>query len=261
MSAPLLRPRSATEIVDASFQILRAHYAQLVVCSAIAYVPLLLLRLFVIGDTSRFLSGNPAELQRGILLTTMWTMLGSWLTFALMSAVLLVYTSQAYLGEPVDIGVAVRRVLRRAISVLAAALLKYCLMLVAFLLLFFPTLYVVARYFAVTQAIVLENASLFQSFSRSSVLSKGRKMHVLGTLALVVIIYYLLVLGISLVAALPGNFVLQTVLSGMASVLVYPVVAIAETLLYYDARIRSEGLDIELMTGALAPASPGLSAG
>ena len=261
MSAPLLRPRSATEIVDASFQILRAHYAQLVVCSAIAYVPLLLLRLFVIGDTSRFLSGNPAELQRGILLTTLWTMLGSWLTFALMSAVLLVYTSQAYLGEPVDIGVAVRRVLRRAISVLAAALLKYCLMLVAFLLLFFPTLYVVARYFAVTQAIVLENAGLFQSFSRSSVLSKGRKMHVLGTLALVVIIYYLLVLGISLVAALPGNFVLQTVLSGMASVLVYPVVAIAETLLYYDARIRSEGLDIELMTGALAPASPGLSAG
>jgi hypothetical protein len=36
---------------------------------------------------------------------------------------------------------------------------------------------------------------------------------------------------------------------------VYPVVAIAQTLLYYDARIQSEGLDIELMTGALTAAT------
>jgi hypothetical protein len=42
-------------------------------------------------------------------------------------------------------------------------------------------------------------------------------------------------------------------------VLVYPVVAIAETVLYYDARIQSEGLDIELMTGALE-AAPGAAA-
>jgi hypothetical protein len=49
-----------------------------------------------------------------------------------------------------------------------------------------------------------------------------------------------------------------TVVSAAVTVLVYPVVAIAETLLYYDARIQSEGLDIELMTGALdtPPASP-----
>ena len=34
----------------------------------------------------------------------------------------------------------------------------------------------------------------------------------------------------------------------------YPVVAITEALLYYDARIQSEGLDIELMAGALESA-------
>ena len=38
--------------------------------------------------------------------------------------------------------------------------------------------------------------------------------------------------------------------------LVYPVVAITEALLYYDARIQSEGLDIELMTSALASGAP-----
>ena len=39
--------------------------------------------------------------------------------------------------------------------------------------------------------------------------------------------------------------------SSVAAIPVYPVVAITEALLYYDARIRSEGLDIELMTDAL----------
>jgi hypothetical protein len=261
MPVPALRPRSASEIVDASFQILKAHYGQLVVCSAIAYVPLLLLRLFVIGDTARFLGGNAAELQRGLVMTTLWTMLGSWLTFALMSAVLLVCTSQAYLGEPVDVAAAVRRVLPRTFAVLVSSLLRYVLMFVAFIFLFLPVLYVVARYFAVTQAIVLEDAGVVGSFGRSAILSRGRKMHILGTLGLVAIIYYLLVLGVTLVASIPGNFVLQTLASGVAAVLVYPVVAIAETLLYYDARIQSEGLDIELMTGALLPASPGLTAG
>lgn len=261
MTVPSLRARSATEIVDASFQILKAHYAQLVVCSAIAYVPLLLLRLFVIGDTARFLGASPGAMRAGLMMTTIWSMLGSWITFAIMDAVLLVCASQAYLGERVDVGDAVRRVLPRTIAVLVSSLLKYVLMIVAFVLFVFPMLYVVARYFAITQAIVLEDAGVFGSFSRSSALSNGRKMHVLGTLLLVVVIYYLLVFGISLVASIPGNFVLQTVASGVASILVYPVVAIAETLLYYDARIQSEGLDVELMTGALAPASPGLTTG
>ena len=64
-------------------------------------------------------------------------------------------------------------------------------------------------------------------------------------------IYYVLTFGFSIVGALASNFTVATVVSAAVTVLVYPVVAIAETLLYYDARIQSEGLDIELMTDAL----------
>jgi hypothetical protein len=47
----------------------------------------------------------------------------------------------------------------------------------------------------------------------------------------------------------------------VVTIMVYPVVAITEALLYYDTRIKSEGLDIELMAGALdAPAPAPLSA-
>jgi hypothetical protein len=38
--------------------------------------------------------------------------------------------------------------------------------------------------------------------------------------------------------------------------MVYPVVAITEALLYYDTRIKSEGLDIELLAEALEGAAP-----
>lgn len=251
MTGPSLRPRSVTELVDAAFQILRAHYGPLVVCSAIAYVPMLLLRLFVIGDTTRFLGGDPAALQRGMLTTTMWTMLGSLVTYSLMSAVLVVLTSQAYLGDTVDVGTAVRRVIPRVVQVLVASLIRSVLFIIGFILLFIPAFWVLARYFAVMPAIVLEDAGTLHAFSRSAELSRGRKWHILGTLLLVTIIYYLLVVGVSLIGTVTGNFVVQTTISSVGAILVYPVVAITEALLYYDARIRSEGLDIELMTDAL----------
>jgi len=263
MTAPSLRPRSATELVDAAFQVLRAHYGQLIVCSAIAYVPMLLLRLFVIGDATRFGTGDPTAMPAGMLVTMLWTMLGSLVTYSLMSAVLVVLTSQAYLGDTVDVGTAVRRVIPRVVQVLVASLLRSVLVILGIfpgvILLFTPMFYVLARYFAVIPAIVLEDAGTLQSFSRSSELSRGRKWHILGTLLLVTIIYYLLVLGVSLLGAIPGNFVVQTMVSSIGAILVYPVVAITEALLYYDARIRSEGLDIELMTDAL-DAPSGLSA-
>jgi hypothetical protein len=253
MAAPALRPRSPSEIVDAAFQILRAHYGQLVTCSAIAYAPLLLLRLLVVGDPMRFLGADSMSLSSDVLPATLTAVLGGWLTFSLMSAVLIVCASQAYLGEPVDAGAALRRALPRIPQVLGAALLRFLFMAVGFVLLVFPVLYAVALLFAMTPLIVLERADVATAVRRSAALSKGRKWHVLNTLGLVAIIYYALVLGFSLLASLVGEFVVGTIVSSVVTVLVYPVVAITEALLYYDARIQAEGLDIQLMTEALGP--------
>ena len=259
MTALALRPRSPSEIVDAAFQILRANYGQFVTCSAIAYVPLLLVRLLVVGDPARFMNPDAIELPTAAMQSMALAMLGGWLTFSVMSAVLMVCASQAYLGERVDVGAGVRTAAPRIPHVLLAAVLRFSMMVPAFLLMIFPVLWVVALLFAVTPIIVLERGGIWRAFSRSASLSKGRKWHVLNTLGLVAIIYYVLVFGFSIVGSLAGSFVVSTVVSSLVTVLVYPVVAITETLLYYDARIQSEGLDIELMTGALAP-SPGVPA-
>jgi hypothetical protein len=248
MASTALRPRSVTEIVDAAFQILRAHYGQFVMCSALAYLPWLIIQLLAFGD------------PQALMGTSWWVALtagiGIWLTFALMSAVIITCASNAYLGEPVDVGVAVRRAVPRLPRVLAAAVARYLLLFVGFLAMIVGALYVVARFFALTPVIILEDASVGQAFARTSELSKGRKSHILNTIGLVTIIYYVIALGVSLTAAIFGSFVIQVISGAFYTILAYPVVAITETLLYYDARIQSEGLDIELMAQELGVVTP-----
>jgi len=243
MASPALRPRSPTEIVDAAFQILRAHYAQFVMCSALAYLPWLVVDLVRAGRTTTF---ETIDIGTNLLL-----LLGWWLEFAVMSAVLLVCASQAFLGEPVDVGSAVRRAISRAPLVLVAAAIRLVMVLVGMFFFFVGALYPAARYFAVTPAIVIEGAGLGRAFARSSALSHGRKWHIILTMGLVFVIYVVLAIGIMFVVGLIQIPLVQMIVMGVFSILAYPVVAITAAALYYDTRIKSEGLDIELMAGAL----------
>jgi hypothetical protein len=237
--------------VDAAFQIMRAHYGAFVMCAAIAYTPLLVLRLVLLGDPREEMTRDFGGFAARYLLTTGASMA----TYALMSAVLVVCTAQAYLGEPVDVGVAIRRLLSRLGTVLVATMLASILLVISLFLFLVPAMYVTARFFAVTQAIMLEDLGVGAAFVRSSELSRGRKWHILNTLGLVILIYFVLFFGVAALAS-AGGFVVQSIASTVVSVCVYPVVAITGVLLYYDARIQSEGLDIELMADALAPAAP-----
>ena len=243
MASPALRPRSPSEIVDAAFQILRAHYPQFVMCSALAYLPWLVLQLIWYSDPAKLAEITPeASVAFG---------LGIWLVFALMSAVLIVCASQAYLGDPVDVGVAVRQALPRLPLVLLGAILRYALMFIGLFFLLVGAIYVAARFFAVTPVIVLEGKRIGAAFSRSTELSRRRKRHVIYTIGLASLIYWVLAFGVQLASALFGNLIVQALVGAIVTIMVYPVVAITEALLYYDTRIKSEGLDIELLAGAL----------
>jgi Membrane domain of glycerophosphoryl diester phosphodiesterase len=251
-SAPL-RPRSPSEIVDAAFQILRTHYVKFVMCAAIAYVPLLIFRLLVIGDPRNVLANPDAALPQGLGTTYFLAVVVSMFAYSLMGALLVGCTAQAYMGEEVDVRAALRRVLKRLPSLLVATILSWLLVLVALVLFLFPAMYVGARVFAVIPAIMLEDASVAAAFRRSSELSEGRKWHILNTLGLALLIYFVIFFGVTALAAIVGSFIVQSLATTLVSICVYPAVAITGVLLYYDARIQREGLDIELMADALAP--------
>jgi hypothetical protein len=249
LSTPLpLRPRSASEIVDAAFQLYRRDPLTYLLVSAVCYAPILVLQLIVFGPAMQVeqqLSRLTAGYSVGLLL-------GYWISVSLMSAVMVRLSSEDYLGHPIEPAVAVRDAVVRLPAVMVGLLIKYLLMIVGFVFFIVGAFWVVTRYFAVTAGIVIEGRGAFAALGRSAALSKGRKLHILGTTLLAFLIFFVLYIAIGIVAAMTGSAVISNVLTVVASIVAYPMFSITEMLLYYDARVRGEGYDIEVMAEGLS---------
>ncbi|MFI5312162.1 MAG: hypothetical protein ACHQQ3_13060 [Gemmatimonadales bacterium] len=248
MSDLRLRARTVSELVDAAFALYRRNAMQYIVVSALAISPLLVFQLVVPA------AATPTLQNLGTSLFAVEVI--SMLTYALMSAVVVKLGSQAYLGEVPDVANTVREVLPRVPSVIVGGILMVPLLFLGLLAFFVGVLYVVSRWFAVSTVIVLEGKGPLEAFGRSSVLSSGRKRHILNTLILVGLIYVVLAMGVSAFSVLFGSRVIALVISTAFTIVAYPVFALTQMLLYYDARIRGEGFDLERMADALgAPAA------
>jgi hypothetical protein len=258
---PPLRARSATEIVDAAFQLYRRDPLTYLLLSAICYAPLLVLQLIVLGPATA-IEEQIAAMTSGFSIVLMF---GYWVSLSLLSATIVRLSSEDYLGRHYEPAVAVRDAVVRLPAVMFALLFKYLFILVGFFLFLLPALWVLARYFAVTSSIVLEGRGPAAAFGRSARLSRGRKMHILGTSLLAFLIFFVVYFAVTILGAMTGSVVITTLLTIVASIVAWPMFAITEMLLYYDARIRGEGFDIEMMEaglgepGGVTPSEPAAS--
>lgn len=248
MDSITLRPRKATEIVDAAIEVYRRNPIHFVLLTAVVHVPWLIVQiLFVAGR-------NEAEaLSMSILISA-----GTLVTYFIMSGLIVSMASELYLGRETDAFETLRRTWHKLPVVFVASLLQALAIGVGLLLFMFPAVWVTALLFAVVPVIVLENRGLGEAFRRSRELSRDLKMHILSALGLVMLIRFVIQISVALlILAIPMPS-MRFVVSALASIVVYPVIGIAEALVYYDARIRKEGFDIEMMAerGALqTPAS------
>ena len=266
MSDLRLRARSVTEIVDAAFQLYRRDALEYVLVAAIAYAPLVVAQLLLMRG---MLLTNSQMLNASAGATIVLGIVGLF-AYALMSAALSRFSSDVYLDRPTGLGSVVRAVLRLFPRLIGATVLYLLVLMVGFLpifvgvgissipLIFIGMLlsivwvfYVLARCFAVYQTIVLEDRGIVAAFSRSSMLSQNRKGHILLTMLLVIVIFFLLALAVNIVGSLFGSIAGILVMQAMYTVVCYPLIGITQMVLYYDTRIRAEGFDIEVMTGAL----------
>jgi hypothetical protein len=123
-----LRPRSATEILDAAFQILKQQYGTFVVLAALAYLPYIVV-MMLIGAS---VAGAPADDQSVASMTAGLAAIPiALIWFPIAETAVLVGASDALLGRRVDAGAALRVVFSRFGSVLGAALLKGFLVMLA----------------------------------------------------------------------------------------------------------------------------------
>ena len=267
MSDLRLRARSVTEIVDAAFQVYKRDAIEYVLVTAVAYAPLVVAQLifirgFTLAASSRINVSSTTAIVLGLL---------GFFSYALMNAAISRFSSDVYLDRPTGLAMVIRSVVPTVPRLIGATILFALVVMLGFIPVligaaitsalliflgvvfsFFWVFYAFARFFAVFQIIVLENRGIITAFSRSGVLSRGRKGHIILTLLLVIVIFSVLSIAVTMVAALMGNAAGSVVLQSLYTVVAYPLIGITQMILYYDTRIRAEGFDIEVMTGALA---------
>ena len=247
-----LRPRSSTELVDAAFQVFRRTPVQFIVAAALVYVPWLVIQL--VFDLEIQSDRLPDFDVLGI------NLLAGVVVYVILGGVITLLARDAYFDQPPDVARAFRAVGARIVPLLGVSLvvLRHDVHRVD---LPDPARALSAvTFFCARQTVMLERAGVGRALSRSSVLSSGLKGHVLSTLLLAGLVTFAIMLGTTLVGGLiPSRVVVRTLLT-IVTVCVKPFFSIAETLLYYDARIRKEAFDIEYMADAEAALSSAPSA-
>lgn len=239
MNAPALRVRSIGEILDAAFQLYRAHMVPMVTATGMFILPILLLQAVV-----------PEEFL-GVVDRV------SNIFFMAASAAVVLIASEGYMGRQLDGVTAVKQVNGRFLSVWGAAIIQGLMIGIGFILLVIPGLIAAAWTFGMQQAVMIEGRKANDSFERSRDLARGHLMHVLLTAVMTLVITFVAVLGVMVVLGyvFTGTRALALV-STMVLILLNPLAAVVNTVLYYDLRIRKEGYDVEVYAERMGEGVP-----
>lgn len=263
-----IRPRRATELVDASFQLLRRFYPQFITVSAMAMAPGLVLRII-----KRDQMTDPTEMLRHPETLFLLSFV-SWVLIVVASTILTVAVSDAYLTGEVDIERAFRVAGRKALTVFGGQLLRFVtIMAFTFVLILIGGIftavhaqiilillvplamwvfaYLWLRSFAVSQAILLEDLGPVDANYRSWRLSKDCAAHLFYSVSIVIVLSWAVNLVVAVLAATMLTQSTAAILGSVAFVFIYPLFSTVWTLVYYDLRIRKEGFDLEIMSREL----------
>lgn len=247
MTDQALRARTVSELVDATFTLYRRDASSYIMVTAIASVPGLLTQLLL--KSPSFGAGVGASLGAafGVFIGAIVSMI----TYALMTGVVMRVGSDVYLGGTADVASAVRAVLPKTGTLVAVAFGRSILFFLGALAMGVGLFYVAARWFAPEAVVVLEGKGFGPAFSRCSELSAGRKMHIFKALLLGYGIYFVMMIGVLAVAGVVGSETVVLFASTLFTVIAYPIIGLLTMLLYYDARIRGEGFDVEHLSRSL----------
>lgn len=243
---------------------------QFMVAVAVVYVPWLVIQLvFNVSITPTNLpdSGQIA-----------WLSLVGILIFAIAGGVTALIARDVYLGRPLDVAANFRALLPRVPTLILASVAAILIVAIGTVVAVVPVavvialtggqavafvaagvlfivsgMYLFARFYAVRQIVVLEDAGVVRALGRASDLSKGLRLHIIGTLFLIGVLTIAVDVGVTLMLGMIPSPVLIRLGSTALAVIVGPLFGITETVLYYDLRIRKEAFDVEYLAAAVEP--------
>lgn len=180
-------------------------------------------------------------------------------------AALTYQADRAYAGESAGARESYGAAGKRFLALLGVSVLVMLGMMLGFLFLLVPGILFAIMCFAVFPAVVLEKRGPVDAIGRSRALARGAWGRVFGMLLVLMIITSLPAMVVSTVGAmgLPLEsadvtsaglltFLLSQAAATVLSALTLPLMVIGVLVLYYDRRVRLEGLDLEMDTEQLA---------
>jgi hypothetical protein len=295
MPIPSLRPLGFGEILDGAFSLYRRNFTTFVLTALVPSIGLLaggLIYAVALGGYLRE-GGNPATaaaaIQGPFLLFIVLAGLATFVSWGALTR----QAVQAFTGAPISVPDGLKAGLRAllpmlgagflaglAIGVLAVAmgilggiftmvlgLIGLIVMGIGFLVLYMLAITIFA---GVAPAIVVERKGPLSALTRSWDLMNGALWRTMGLVVVSVLIAYMPVVAVMFVtgtagmmlnptsaAAMPGAnaLIAQQVLGWIAGVLTTPFMVSVFVLTYFDRRVRTEALDVQVMTDSLAPAA------
>jgi hypothetical protein len=261
-----MHPMSPVDILDGAFTLLKANARKLFLVVVTFGVPVQLVSAYASrnvlnGQSLLQVFSNPSLFQSTQTGTgpsaalRLLLQLLSWIGLAVAGGAISRIVGASYLGadEPVESGLRAAAV--GAVSLIVAAVIVHLAEGVGFVLFIVPGLMAMAASVAVSPAIVIERLGPLAGVSRSWRLMAPRLWPTIGTLLLTGIVAS--VLGYSLgllpltVLALVGTghwgWLLLATSHILASFVSWTLAGSVATLFYFDARIRKEGLDLQLL--------------
>jgi hypothetical protein len=270
-----LRPLEVGDLLDESFRMYRRHFVLFAGISVLLSIPSAALFGLALGSFTSVLQQTNGTLSDTGFLAPLLAAFAAALAVNLvilpftMGAVMYAACESA-LGRPVTAGGIFFGVLRRYFPLLGYWMLFLVTFYVSLALCIVPVIlwtWIFVLWIIATPAMFVENVGLGAALGRSRRLVEGRWWRTFLILFLVVILWYVAQLALGAFLQL-GQFLLQLFVSpfiaaGVAAAsgqivgaVVDPILQIAIVLIYFDLRVRKEGLDLFQMAHRLsAPAA------
>ena len=264
-----LRPMTVADVLDGGFAVVKARPARIMAITAMFVVPTHVLTAYLQRDASggigigEFLSQDPTVLNEQV---DQGNQVVAVLLGILIPAVALVYVaaaiahlvSQWIMGRDAPAGEMLRVAGRRSWALLASFVIVKLAEIASVFACYIGLLFVMPLFVVVAPVIGVEGGGPGAAVARSVRLIRARYFPVMGVALLMGIVAALLGNALS---ALPQGLAawvgyadgwpLLALGSILAQVVVLPFVAAATTLLYFDLRVRTEGLDLEMAAADL----------
>jgi len=235
------RPRSNTELLDASVEFTRSHFGILAATLALAQIPLLAVTFtFPPSPTDPF-----ARFREQPGLAIALVLFSLWVQAVLAVAFVRVVDDMLH-GRQASLPAALSLAIRRSVGAVALLIATYAVMILWAMLFFLPVIWAYARYFAVVPAFTVESMSPFDAIRRSKQLAKGHngRALALGLVPALVAGVIMVIVQQGLLGA--GVAMLTTrAVAAVMTIVLYPFSMVPAIFLYYDLRTRREGLDLD----------------